>query len=459
MNNRAFVWWEKLRTGLWVVPLAMLPLTILLHQGAGWIDRVAPDQAALRTWWLYSGSGDDARNLLSTLVAAIITMSSVVFSITVVTLSLAANQFGSRMVRIYMSDLRTKVALGLFTMTIVYCLLGLRAVQKDMPAAEVPHVTVTLGLLLGLTCVLALLLFLHVVARSIVADEVARRVAGELEDSIAQLRPLEPGRRREDAEDARLPHDFEARSVILASRDEGYVQAVDYEALAALAARHGVLLRLDFKPGEFMCRHGWLGAVHPGEAVDRAFGDAVQDRILIGRQRTPTQDLEFSIRHLIDIALRALSPGINDANTALMVIDRLRGALSRLMGKELAPCVYRDAAGEVRLVCRRSSHADILDAALHQIRQAAARQPAIVIRLLEALARIAEHVRLPEQRESLRHHARLIAAAGLREAQEPGDRTDIEEAFAGAERKLEQALRRRLRTVGRTGPEARAVQE
>ncbi|HYH21722.1 MAG TPA: DUF2254 family protein [Azospirillum sp.] len=117
-----------------------------------------------------------------------------VFSIIIVALSLAANQFGTRLVRTYMADIRTKLALGLFTMTVMYCLLALRSVEKDMPAAEIPHVTVTVGLVLGLTCVLVLLFFLHRVARSIVADEVIRRVAGELEERIERMPPLQASR-------------------------------------------------------------------------------------------------------------------------------------------------------------------------------------------------------------------------------------------------------------------------
>ncbi|HEY0834659.1 MAG TPA: DUF2254 domain-containing protein [Azospirillum sp.] len=452
MINWFSIWWERLRTALWPVPLGMLLLTVLLFEGAIRVDDAVSREWVMRTWWLRSGSGDDARNLLSTLVSAIITMSSVVFSITIVALSLAANQFGSRLVRTYMADMRTKLALGLFTMTIVYCLLALRLVEKDMPAAQIPHVTVTVGLVLGLTCVLVLLFFLHRVARSIVADEVIRRVTGELEESIAGLPPLPPQHRPEATDDA-LPGDFDTHAVILTARREGYIQAVEYDRLVALAARHGIVLRLDVRPGDFMCRDGWLGAACPGGSVTPDVADAIQALIRTGARRTPTQDLEFSLRHLVDIALRALSPGINDANTALVVVEHLRGALSRLLGKDIPGPVHRDASGAVRVVGKANSHAGILDAALNQIRQAAANQPAVVIHLLGAIGRMAEHVRLPEQRAALLHHARLIAAAGLRGPGESRDRHDIEEALADAERKLEQAMRKRLRVVVRPGGE------
>lgn len=418
------VLWEKLRTSIWLLPVAMVCLALLLRQVAFWADDALGDSRALQLWWLHSGSGDDARNLLSTLVAALITMASVMFSITMVVLSLAANQFGSRLVRTYMADLRTQAAIGTFVMTIVYCLLVLRTVQKDMPAEQVPHIAVSLGLFLALVCVLTLLFFLHVVARSMVADDVIRRVAAELEYSIENLPAL--GEERDAPKQRRPDSDRSESGAIVASREEGYVQTVDYDGLLDLATRHDVRIRLHCKAGAFMCLEGWLAEVTPRDAAGPDIAKGIQKRLQIGNRRTPTQDLEFSIRHLVDIALRALSPGINDPNTAVAVIDRLRGALSRLMAKRIPSTSRRDESGALRVIGKETGYGDILDAALHQIRQAGAVHPAVVIHLLGAIDRLAEHVRLPDQREALLHHAHLIAEAGLREAQAARDRADIE---------------------------------
>lgn len=427
--------WEKLRTSIWMLPVAMICLALLLRQFAFWADSALGDSGALQLWWLHSGSGDDARNLLSTLVAALITMASVMFSITMVVLSLAANQFGSRLVRTYMADLRTQAAIGTFVMTIVYCLLVLRTVQKDMPADQVPHISVSLGLFLALVCVLTLLFFLHVVARSMVADDVIRRVAAELEHSIGNLPALGDAK---DAPEPRALHDDRPKSAaIVASREEGYVQAIDYDGLLDFAMAHDICIRLHCKAGAFMCMEGWLAEVAPREAATPEVVQGLQKSLRIGDRRTPTQDLEFSIRHLVDIALRALSPGINDPNTAVAVIDRLRGALSRLMGKRIPSTSRRDESGALRVIGQETGCGDILDAALHQIRQAGSVHPAVVIHLLGAIDRLAEHVRLPDQREALLHHAHLIADAGLREAQAARDRADIEARRNAALAKLD----------------------
>ena len=431
------VWGETLRTSLWPVPLLMLLLAGVLFTLTGWGDARLSNEQALGSWWLHSGSGDDARNLLSTLVSAIITMSSVVLSITIVTLTLAANQFGSRLVRVYMTDLWTKLSIGLFVMTIVYCLLVLRVVQQDMPAADVPHLSVTVGLALSIGCVLTMLLFLHNVAHSIVADVVVARVGRELEETIDSLPPLGPAPKEVPHE--KPLHADRAHAVsIVSSEKEGYVQSVRYEELAAAAQQQDVVLRLSFRAGDFMCRGGWLAEVaSPAQAEPPPeLVEAVRRASLIGPTRTPTQDLEFSIRHLVDVALRALSPGINDPNTALVVIDRLRAALSRLMGRALPTGIHRDAAGTVRVIGKSNRHGDVLDAAFHQIRQAAERQPSVIIEMIRAIGRIAEHARRPDQCDALLRHANLVASTGLRATQERSDRHDIEEALAAVKDKI-----------------------
>lgn len=439
MKDKLSVLWERIRTGLWPLPLSMLALAVLLFAATLHLDRQLPDEMLLRAWWLHSGSGDDARNLLSTLVSAIITMSSVVFSITIVALSLAANQFDSRLVRTYMADIRTKLALGLFLTTVVYSLLALRLVEQDMTPAEVPHLTVSLGLLLGLLCVLVLLLFLHVIARSIVADEVVARVARELEESIASL-PDVDGREPPRSLGPALTADLGGSAVTLTSAREGYVQSVNYERLVDVARRHGVVLRLDFKSGDFMCRGGWLGTVHPAGRGHAELLGRVQEEILIGRERTPTQDLEFSVRHLVDVALRALSPAINDANTAMVVIDRLRGAMSNLMAKRLPGTEHFDSSGELRVLAKSDGYPEILDFAFRQIRHAGHSQPAVMVALLEGLSRLAEHVRLDVQAEAVLRQARLAAEAALLGSRMEEDSRRIAAALANVELRLKQAL-------------------
>uniref|UniRef100_UPI00135842E6 DUF2254 domain-containing protein n=1 Tax=Geminicoccus flavidas TaxID=2506407 RepID=UPI00135842E6 len=381
MHSRLAIVRDRLQTGLWPIPIGMTLLVIPLHVLAFWIDDRLAHTSGLLGGWLHSGSGDDARNLLSTLVSALITMAALVFSIMIAALSIAAGQFGARLIRTYTADIRTKLALGLFMMTIVYCLLALRSVSTDMAVAEVPHVMVSIGLGLGLVCVLALLFFLHGMAHLILVDEIIHRVARELEENIAALAPLDEAPDDTPVEQV-WPAELDREAVILTSRREGYIQAVEHDQLVELASRHGLLIRLESRPGTFVSESGWLAQLHPGEGVTPEIGAAIQEAIVIGGSRTPTQDLEFTMRHLVDVALRALSPAINDPNTALVVVDHLQAALSRLMGRAIPPAIHRDEAGEPRVIDRPNDYAGLLGASLHQIRQAAASHPAVIIGML-----------------------------------------------------------------------------
>lgn len=404
---------EHLRSSLWPVPVAMLLAAFVLLQCTRAVDAQLGAIDPRRMWWLHSGNGDDARNLLSTLATSIITIASLVFSITIVALSLAANQFGSRLIRAYMRDVRTKLSLGFFLLTVVFCLLGLRLVSQDTPPAEVPHVTVTTALVLAVLCVLVLVFFLHVVARLMIADEVIRRVADELDQAIAALPRVngDGDRRPPDAE--LLPADFDDRSRVFRSEEEGYVQEIRYEDLADFAAGRQLVLRVDVAAGDYMCRHGWIGRVYPDGCGDELV-QTVRQAVAIGPERTPVQDLEYPVRHLVDIALRALSPGINEANTALVVIDRVRGALARLLESELPSGVFRDAAGTCRVLGHRHTHRQIFAAALHPIRDAAAPQPLVLLSMLQALAKLTEHVRDPRHADLIMEEAQLVVeTAGL----------------------------------------------
>ncbi len=429
MFRRADIFWDHIRSGIWPLPLAMMLAGALMFRLVLKLDEAGVDAGLLQALWLHSGSGDDARNLLSTLVSAMITMASLVFSITVVALSLAASQFGSRLVRSYARDMKTKVTLGMFAMTILYCLLGLRVVGTEMQPEQVPHLTVSLGMVLALLCVFAMLIFLHMVAHAIVADEVVRRVGADLEESIASLPHAVSRGRPPDAPPSAPP----APHPVFAA-DEGYVEAVRYHTLVRQARAGGAFVELRVMAGQFVARGDLIASyAHPGGAQD-AFADAVREAVLVGPERTPVQDLGYSMRHLVDVGLRSLSAAINDDNTALVVIDRLRGAFTRLLRRELPDGRHVDEDGVLRVVGPHLTHADHIHHSLHAIRYSAAGHPLVIITLIEALARLLPHARDEAMCDFLLAQAELVAEAGLRGSQEPYEQQAIGCALEGARR-------------------------
>ncbi|WP_046116361.1 DUF2254 domain-containing protein [Aquincola tertiaricarbonis] len=420
---------DAVKTSLWLAPGAMflagLCLAIWLPRlGHGWSVEGNPLFA-----WIQGGSGQDAQLLLSTLLTSVITMASMAFSVTVVALSLAASNFGPRLIRVFRANRLNEAVLGTLIMTIVYLLLVLRSVQGSWQATQVPHVAVAVGALLAVLSVLALLAFIQGVATSMTAEEVVRRADDELNLAISELPDL--------ASAVLMPTvairpDFEAVATRIPLPKEGYVQSVQFEGILAWAAKRQAVVRLDFKPGDFVVDGDRKVLLYPcPEDVDQVRRQIGQF-IVSGQARTPNQDLEFAIRHLVEVAVRALSPGINDPFTALAVIDRLRGGASRLCVKQLPSDVLHDGAGEVRLLRRVTTYAGAIDAAFNQIRQAGSTKPAVLIHLLDAIGSVGSHARTAEQRLVLSRHARLTRSAGLRDIAEPDDRENLERGFEKA---------------------------
>jgi uncharacterized membrane protein len=296
-----------------------------------------------------------------------------------------------------------------------------------------------------------LVVFIHTLARSIMSETVIDRVGRELDDGISQLEPA-----AEDAQpspDAQLPTDFEAESAYFGPAQAGYVLAIGFARLVEIAEEADVVVGLHFHAGDYVAGGGQSIAVYPASRCDAELAGRIHRTITTGIGRTPVQDLEFSMRHLVEIAVRALSPGINDPYTAVAALHRLSASLSRLMAKALPEGVFRDARGSVRVFCPQPTYASLIHAAFDQIRQNGASTPLIVIHLLEAMIRVSEHARLQTQVEALRDQYRAVVEAAGRGIASPSDQEDVKRRFERLRRALERASKRIARATADAGRE------
>lgn len=431
---RIRTWWEFLRISLWFVPsllglgaFGLVAVTVAIERSL--------TTPALERWYLYTAAPADARAVLTTILSSMITMASLVFSITMVVLTLAASQFGPRLIRNFMANPQTQLVLGTFVMTIIYCLVVLPTL--DASSGTEPRAFVSVSVALGLTVVSMglLVLFLHSLARSIVSETVIERVGGELDSFLDALGPLGESTYLEGIS---LPPDFEERSAPVTVGATGYVQAIRFSHLAEAAERADALIVLFFRPGHFVYDESHGIAVYPAEALDDALRHSIRRAVLTGTHRTPTQDPDFSIRHLDEIADRALSAAVNDPYTAVAVIDRLSASLCKLMGRALPDGTIRDAGGRLRVASTPATYAGLLQASFSQIRQNGGDKPIIVLHLLEALERIAEHVRTKDQREALFEQFNAVMQGARRTLPEGLDREKVELRCREVEHTLEQ---------------------
>jgi uncharacterized membrane protein len=276
-------------------------------------------------------------------------------------------------------------------------------------------------------CVFLLLFYVHHLASSIVSDTVVDRVGEELDALICRLLPeagsVSPG----DVGPETDAQERTGRELSLSK--SGYVQAIDYGMLVRLACECDVVLTLRFRAGWHLLAGGSHVLVFPEERANDKLADRISGTVLLGSDRTPTQDLEFSIRQLVEVALRALSPGINDPYTAVAVIDRLATSMALVMRRDMEPGFHRDKDGMVRVVARPSTFTGLIDRSFNEIRQSSSGMPAVLIRLLDALADLSCHIRTQEQSQAIGRHAAMIAAAGHRSVNEEHDLMAISEGY------------------------------
>jgi uncharacterized membrane protein len=408
MFTRFVTLWETVRTSLWALPLAMVLIACGLAYAALTISFDLGDDTL---WFLFSGSGKQAPQFLSSLMTAMITMATLAISITMVVLTLAAQQLGPRLIRNFIGDRRTQLALGMFFGTVIYLVLVLRSAYGTRNS--VPSLAVSVGTLLVLVCVVTLVLFVHHLARSIISDNVVERVGGQLDASITRLLP-------EETERQPAVCDFPARPRPVSLSHGGYVQAIDFNTVAEAAARTQTVVEFVVRAGHHVISGAVVACIRPQERAGETLCRTVREALVLGSERTTVQDLEFSIRQLVEIALRALSPGINDLYTALAVINRLTLSIRNIMVRGTPKSIWRDAGGDARVVAQVSTFEGILDGAFNQIRQNAANKPAVLIRMAESIGQLLQQAE-PRHRDPLEEHLRLVLEEGRRSIAEPRD--------------------------------------
>ncbi|CAN5283889.1 DUF2254 domain-containing protein [soil metagenome] len=399
--------WDSLRGTFWFLPLLMVAGAAVLSFITLAIDKTATENGLELTMaWTFTRGPEGSRALLATVAGSMITIASVCFSITIVALQQASSQFGPRILHNFMRDRGNQAVLGTFIAGFTYCLLVLRTVNGTEGNRFVPHLSVTVGLLLALAGVAVLIYFIHHASSSIQAEHVIAGVSRDLDDALDRLFPSKLGgepKRREE-----MPAEFGNPSVPVPAGESGYLQAVNVDWLMGIAVKHDLTLKLENRPGEFVIRGNPLANGWPAERMTDEAVSALRNAFYLGNRRTLFQDVEFAIDQLVEIALRALSPGINDPFTALACVDRLGAALATVAGKEI-PSAYRyDEEGRLRVVAEGVTPAGIVDAAFHQLRQASRNNAAVTIRLLETIALLGPRVQTRDLREALLTQAEVI---------------------------------------------------
>ena len=430
MNTKYAHRWATLRATFWFVPGLMVIGSVLLAAFALALDTALAGSALPP--WVYTGGADGARALLSTIAGSMVTVAGVGFSITIVALVLASTQFGPRLLGLFMRDITSQATLGTFVGTFTYCVLVLRTVRgpDEVGGAFVPQVAMTIAIGITLLSVAVLVYFFHHVTVTIQAPNVVSTVAHDLDAAIDHLRKPDLGVTGTDPAVAEIP-DPDIDLVVAATRS-GYVQVVDDAALFEIAVRHALTIRLTTRPGLFVLRGNPLLVVRPSERFDDTVAADLRSTLIIGDIRTAEDDIEFSVRQLVEVALRALSPAINDPFTAMSAVDWLGAALARMARSEFPPRYRYDASGRLRVIAQVPTFGGIAHTIFSRIRHYGGSSPMVLNRLLEAVAAFGPHISDDADRALVRDETEAVLRVGRALIISDADLRELEKRHAAA---------------------------
>jgi uncharacterized membrane protein len=383
MSRLEFLW-SNLRSSFWFVPTLIFAASVALAIGLIEMD-TGQAQPWIEQWPRIFGSGAaGARNMLSTIAGSMMTVVGVTFSMTLVTLALASNQYTSRILRNFMADRITQVVLGVFGGIFIYCLIVLRSIRGG-DEDYVPSLAVFFGVVLAVGGIVILILFIHHIATAIQASSIIESVAKETMSSIDRLYPLK-AREERSSSTAAPPvapiRDADSRKV--ASTRVGYIQSFDISTLTRIAQTSQTVVRIERVVGDFVVRGATLASIDSPDPSHEALADKVEAAFNIFRFRTIEQDAGFGILQIVDIALRALSPSVNDTTTGVMCVDYLSAILAHLADRTFPPR-ERYCDGKLTVITKEQTYESLLSDAFDQIRNSARGNVSVLVRMLDAL--------------------------------------------------------------------------
>lgn len=401
-------WWRNTLDGFWFVPgalaLAHVALAVLLIQ----VDRATGNERGVR--YGFGGDADAARDVLTTIAGSLITVAGLAFSITIVVLTMVSSQFTPRALRSFLADRVNQVVAGSFVGIFAYSLVVLRAVRGgDVTDRFVPGLSVSVAILLGLVALALLLVFIHHMGQSVQLAHIVARIGRETLGAIDVLYPERYGREAATPA-AELVERWRAdgEPAVVRPGRPGYVQALEPERIIERVAAPGVRVRVVARPGDFVTEAAPLVEIWPASAVTEEDADAVRSCVTVASEREVGQDAAFGLRQLTDIALRGLSPGVNDPSTALAALGYIRAALERLAERDVPAGERR--IGDVTVVLESRTFDEFVEEPVGELARYAAASARVATAVLDLLASVGAQVRAADATGRVPVLARLVDA-------------------------------------------------
>ena len=420
--------WLDLNSSLWFLPTVMVVGAIGLAFGLIEVEFQQKDELVKRWPHLFGAGAEGSRGMLSAIASSMITVTGVTFSITIVALALASSQYTPRILRNFMRNRTNQFVLGFFVGVFAYCLIVLRTIRGGGEVIFIPSLAIVVGIVLALASIGVLIVFIHHIASSIQADHIISAATRETISGMRKLFPDELGDAREEEFQQSLGH--EAGHAI-PSKKTGFVQQANVDGLLRFAQEHDGVVRMECGVGEFIVERARLVSLvsekSPGEEAIAALNRCYE----IGDSRTIAQDPTFGIRQLVDIALKALSPGINDTTTAVSCVEHLGAVLTMVTPRKMSTQTRSDE-NTLRVIGREPTFAYLVAEAFDQIRGSAKGNPAVMITMLRMLGTIASQTKSVARKQTLREQVGLLSEVAERSLDFEYERAKVRDWVARA---------------------------
>jgi uncharacterized membrane protein len=419
---------QRMRERFWFVPAVLSAAAFVLAEALIALDRAFGElgTSGLLGAVLYRAGAAGSRDVLGVIATSSLAVAGTTFSITIAVMALTSSSYGPRLVRNFMADPGNQVVLGVYVATFLYSLLVMRAVRvigDPLDASAdifVPHLAVNVAIAFAVLNVAVLVYFIHHISDSIQIATIAARVRSDLRSTVDSLYPESIGLDEQQVEQGReeieLPDRLETDGVALRAERPGYLQSVREEELVRVAARHDILVAMKVRPGGYLIDDTVFALVYPPERASEQALDGIRGAVIIGDARSPHQDVDFAVQQLTELAVRALSSGINDPYTAVNALDDLSAGLVPLASREQPSAGRYDTEGVLRVHAPHADVVELVNGVLDRMRWYAATHVEVMTAALRLAELVGASARQRELRARLRTQVHLmtdaVAAAG-----------------------------------------------
>ncbi len=413
---------------LWRMPLLLSLLAVLLFAFTIGIDALDSQGVIHLPGWISNGGIDDARSILSSEMGAVSTVLALIFSVALLVLSMVATLFGFRQLYRFVQDWVTQVTIGLFLATFIFILLVYVATRADNQVVFIPQLTLLTASLLVVLSFIFLVFYSHRIAVSIQNPDMISRIVLDMEMALMHSLKSKRGRPIDAVANSGVNGIQNSEAGVVHSLRSGYLQELDFRDMLEAAVQANAQIDLMFRPGQYILNGDVLARIYPPSAL-ATIRESITDAIQIGPHRVMSQDPEFGLYQIVEIAIRALSPAVNDTFTGIACVDCIGDALRIILGSPPCDGCWYDKEGQLRLTEPALKFERLVKVSFDQIRQASTDTPAVLIRMLTTMKRLA-----PLLRDDSERHSMLDQATAIWEASSSGkmvtlDRNDLENAW------------------------------